>query len=421
MTKGDAISTIRNMIDNSYFKELTLAVRTNGKSKSLEDYNILEEYHNRFSETPRLLKITDDECDIFLHGKLRDLLEKELKGKIIFDDTEYNLKRDKYVPTREVWLLADGYILNLWTGESKNIYANPEIDIKLGKHESLVEGNTILVPPHESPRVNKEFEKRLIDTFKKTTIKEYERNSIGMMCVDGSGDLYVKEFTLDKKFKINDLDIHYGDGFKTFESDLFKKLKTDTKGLVLLHGSPGTGKTYFLRYLLQKLAKTKKKVLYFPPSMVEAITDPSFFNFIMNWTMDNGKNSVLLIEDAEPLLLSRESTRNMGITNLLNLTDGILNDILSIQIIATFNTNLNELDKALLRPERLIARKEFKKLNVANGKKLAEILGLDPVTIKKEMSLAEIYAIKNDNEVLLHGVDKMTAAGERASIGFGNK
>lgn len=241
-TKGDAISTIRNMIDNSYFKELTLAVRTNGKSKSLEDYNILEEYHNRFSETPRLLKITDDECDIFLHGKLKDLLEKELKGKIIFDDTEYNLKRDKYVSTREVWLLDDGYILNLWTGESKNIYANPEIDIKLNKHESLVEGNTILVPPHGSSRTNKDFEKKLIETFKKTTIKEYERNSIGMMSVDGSGDLYVKEFTLDKKFKISDLDIHYGDGFKEFSESLFKKLKTDTKGLVLLHGIPGTGK-----------------------------------------------------------------------------------------------------------------------------------------------------------------------------------
>lgn len=176
--------------------------------------------------------------------------------------------------------------------------------------------------------------------------------------------------------------------------------------------------TYFLRYLLQKLSKTRKKVLYFPPSMVEAITDPAFFNFIMNWTMDNGKNSVLLIEDAEPLLLSRESGRNMGITNLLNLTDGILNDILSIQIIATFNTSLNELDKALLRPERLIARKEFKKLTLENGKKLAEILKIDSNLITKEMSLAEIYSIKNDNEVLLHGVDKNSVTGERQTIGF---
>lgn len=179
--------------------------------------------------------------------------------------------------------------------------------------------------------------------------------------------------------------------------------------------------TYYIRYLLQCLAKTKKKVLYFPASMVETITDPSFFNFITNWTMENGKNSILLIEDAEPLLLSRDSTRNMGITNLLNLTDGILNDILSIQIIATFNTNLNDLDKALLRPERLIARKEFKKLTIDSAKKLAEMIGMDPNSITKELSLAELYSVKNDNEVLVHGVDKSRAYGDRSPIGFGKR
>jgi len=175
--------------------------------------------------------------------------------------------------------------------------------------------------------------------------------------------------------------------------------------------------TFYIRYLLQCLAKTKKKVLYFPPSMVEAVTDPTFFNFITNWTMDNGKNSVLLIEDAEPLLVSREANRNMGITNLLNLTDGILNDILSIQIIATFNTSLNELDKALLRPERLIARKEFKKLTIDSAKKLAEQLKIDPSLVTKEMSLADLYSIKNDSEVLLHGVDR-NGDGSRNPIGF---
>ena len=413
----DLITALRNVVDNSYFKDMTTALRSNGKSKSVEDFNILDEYQSSFNETPSLLKITHDDCDLFLYEKLKKLLKEEFgnPARVLFNDTEYNLKRDKYIPNREVWYLADGYLLNIWTSESKNIYANPELDVKLNKHDQLIEGNTLLVPPHESTRTNKDIEERVIKLFKTTTIKEYERNSIGMISVEPSGELYVKEFTLDKKFNIKDIDLHYGDNFKEFHGELFKKLKTDKKGLVLLHGSPGTGKTFYIRYLLQCLAKTKKKVLYFPPSMVEAVTDPTFFNFITNWTMDNGKNSVLLIEDAEPLLVSREANRNMGITNLLNLTDGILNDILSIQIIATFNTSLNELDSALLRPERLIARKEFKKLTLENSKKLAEQLGIDVATIKKEMSLAEIYSIKNDSEVLLHGVDKQS---ERGVIGF---
>jgi hypothetical protein len=415
----DLISTLKGIVGSNQFRDMTTAIRSNGKSKSVEDFNILEEYQTRFDETPSVLKITHDDCDLFLYEKLKALIKKEFSNfKVLYNDTDYNLKRDKYITNREVWYIDEGYLLNLWTSESKNIYANPELDIKMSKHDQLIEGNTLLVPPIHSNRVNKEIETRIIGTFKNTTIKEYDRNSIGMMSVDGSGELYVKEFTLDKKFKIQDLDLHYGSDFKTFHTELLKKLKTDKKGLVLLHGDPGTGKTFYIRYLLQNLAKTKKKVLYFPPSMVESVTDPAFFNFITNWTMDNGKNSVLLIEDAEPLLVSRESSRNMGITNLLNLTDGILNDILSIQIIATFNTGLGELDKALLRPERLIARKEFKKLTIDNAKKLSEVLGLDTSKIDKDMSLAEIYSVKNDSEVLLHGVDKDKSNGERPTIGF---
>jgi hypothetical protein len=415
----DIISHLKTMVDNSYFKDIVSALRSNGKSKSVEDFNILEAYQLYFKETPSLLKITHDDCDIFLYEKLKEQIKKEFKNsRVLFNDTEFNLKRDKYIPSREVWYLDDGYLLNIWTSESKNIYANPEIDIRMSKHDQLIEGNTLLVPPKESTKENKEIEKRIIDTFKTTTIKEYERNTIGMMSVDGRGELYVKEFTLDKKFKIQDLDIHYGKGFKEFDAALLKKLKSDNKGLILLHGETGVGKTYYIRYLLQRLSKTSKRVLYFPPSMVESVTDPTFFNFITNWTMDNGKNSVLLIEDAEPLLVSRDSGRNMGITNLLNLTDGILNDILSIQIIATFNTKFEELDKALLRPERLIARKEFQKLSIENAKKLLELLKLDPSKATKEMSLAEIYSIKNDNDILLHGIDKSNVNGDRKKIGF---
>jgi len=239
----DIIAALRNVVDNSYFRDLSISVKANGKSKSVEDFNILDEYQRRFEETPSLLKISHDDCDLFLYEKLKAILEKEFKmSKVIFNDTEYNLKREKYIANREVWYIDDGYMLNIWTSESRNIYANPELDVKLNQHDQLIEGNTILVPPKHSHRVNNDIEKRLIDTFKTTTIVEYERNSIGMMSVEGSGDLYVKEFTLDKKFKINDLDLHYGENFKKFHTELFKKLKTDKKGLVLLHGDPGTGK-----------------------------------------------------------------------------------------------------------------------------------------------------------------------------------
>jgi len=171
--------------------------------------------------------------------------------------------------------------------------------------------------------------------------------------------------------------------------------------------------TFYIRHLLSKISETDN-VLYFPPTMVNTITDPGFVNFINTWVNDNEKSCILLIEDAEPLLVSRDTDeRNIGITNLLNLTDGLLNDIFGIKIICTFNTSLNNLDKALLRPERLIARKEFTPLSKERGLKLAEKIKIDKERIKNDMTLADIYSIKKNTEVLLHNVDT-----NKKTIGF---
>lgn len=168
--------------------------------------------------------------------------------------------------------------------------------------------------------------------------------------------------------------------------------------------------TTYIRYLIKKIKTNNKhnNILYFPPTMVGSITEPGFINFISEWVSDSKGKNYLLIEDAEPLLESRNQTRNIGITNLLNLTDGILNDVLSIQIIATFNTNLKNVDDALLRPERLLARKEFKPLTEEKSLILAKEIGVKKELIKGEMSLADIYTLKKETKPLTHDVDEDT-------------
>ena len=174
--------------------------------------------------------------------------------------------------------------------------------------------------------------------------------------------------------------------------------------------------THFIRSLLRDLIKMGKFIIYLPPALVDSMTDPSMMNFLSSTIMDKaseGKSCVLLLEDAESLLVSRSSeTRSNGITNLLNITDGLLNDMLSIQVIATFNTELKNIDEALLRPERLIARKEFKKLKKEDAQELATLLDIKTV-IDKDSTLAEIYSKSKDREVLIHEYNN-----EKKKIGF---
>jgi SpoVK/Ycf46/Vps4 family AAA+-type ATPase len=217
------------------------------------------------------------------------------------------------------------------------------------------------------------------------------------------GDYYIKDFYIKKDYTINHPDLHYGKGFMEFHSSLINRFKVDSKGLVLFHGDPGTGKTFYIRSLIGDLVQMGRNVIYLPPNMVDHMVNPEMMSFISSTVLqqaENGKTCVLLLEDAEPLLVSRKMDgRSNGITNLLNVTDGLLNDMLSIQVIATFNTDLSNIDEALLRPERLIARKEFKKLSLEDSKKLGDVLGLE---IAKSSTLAEIYSKDHSNEILIH-------------------
>jgi hypothetical protein len=65
-------------------------------------------------------------------------------------------------------------------------------------------------------------------------------------------------------------------------------------------------------------------------------------------------NSVLIIEDAEAVIEERHGNTNGTVANLLNISDGLLSDCLNIQLLCSFNTNLSNIDKALLRKGRII-------------------------------------------------------------------
>lgn len=265
-----------------------------------------------------------------------------------------------------------------------------------------------LSPPEDSEFSNDYFEMWMTDLIDNCTLKKRPgKPKINMIEVRGNSFAMVERPVHDN-FAIRDLDINYGQGFETFHNELMGRFNTSTKGLVLFHGLPGTGKTYYIRHLLRQMALAKKAVIYMPPNMVDHLTDPGFMTFlttsVQNWS-NEGQFCVLLIEDAEPLLAKRqEGVRIQGVTNLLNMTDGLLNDLLNLQIICTFNVDLRKLDSALLRPGRLLARKEFRPLSVLDANLLAQRLGIKQ-HFNKPASLGDIYAMLKDQNTLVHDVD----------------
>lgn len=200
------------------------------------------------------------------------------------------------------------------------------------------------------------------------------------LIVKGSYGLELKSMEI-KRTKL-DIDLFYEDDFKEIDALIQKRLnRKKDKGIVLLHGLPGTGKTTYLRYLVGKL---KKRVLFLSPNVAGNLMDPEFIDLLI----DN-PNTVVIIEDAENIIMDRRATGSSSVSNLLNISDGLLADFLNVQLICTFNSSLTLVDNALMRKGRLIAKYEFDKLSIEKAQRLNDHLGFKKI-INKPMTVAEI-------------------------------
>lgn len=199
------------------------------------------------------------------------------------------------------------------------------------------------------------------------------------------------------------LEDNYNDDFIDVHQTILKRLKKkNEKGIVLLHGHPGTGKSYYIRYLISKL---NKRIIFLPADLGQSVTSPDFMPLLM----DN-PNSILVIEDAEKLITDRKNDKNSPVSALLNIADGLLSDCLNIQMICSFNTDLHRIDPALLRKGRLIARYEFKDLTLEKARSLGAKLK-HPVLPNAPMPLNAIYNMTESDY----------QPQERKAMGFGSK
>jgi len=183
----------------------------------------------------------------------------------------------------------------------------------------------------------------------------------------------------------NTIDINelYNDDFVNADEVITASIPKSESGMILLHGEPGTGKTTYIKHLISRFRD--KKFIFIQNDFVRELLKPSFIAFLLQ-----NKNAILIIEDAEKVVVARDSSSDESVVStLLQLTDGLFSDFLNIKIVCTFNTNLDRIDKALLRKGRMIAKYNFMPLSSEKTTALAKKLGYEGVT--GSLTLADIF------------------------------
>lgn len=189
--------------------------------------------------------------------------------------------------------------------------------------------------------------------------------------------------TVDVEWTEADLNVNYNDDLIGVDNLIQNAIKEKTSGLILLHGIPGTGKTSYIKTLLSR--NMEENFIFIPNDFVDEMLKPAFITFLIAQ-----KNSTLVVEDAESVIMSRNQSGNKSVVStILQITDGLFSDYLNIKVICTFNTDVSRIDKALFRKGRMIAFYEFKELTEEKAMKL---VGVDsPGELPETRTLAELY------------------------------
>ena len=166
----------------------------------------------------------------------------------------------------------------------------------------------------------------------------------------------------------------------------------------LLHGEPGTGKSFFLRGLISQVPKVRW--LLIPSNLVGNLSGPAIGQVLLqNANDDVSTPLVLILEDADSSVRERTSGGSPdSMSDLLNLGDGILGEIADIRIIASTNATNVQLDKALLRKGRLCQQVVFEELSTQHWHdRWKEMVGTEYTSSTvSDHSLANIYSEARD-------------------------
>lgn len=166
--------------------------------------------------------------------------------------------------------------------------------------------------------------------------------------------------------------------------------------ILIMSGPPGTGKSYAIRGLISESAGVDWALI--PSYLVPELSSPNIIASLITDRSDPDRPLNLIIEDADSLLKKREENSPDIISQVLNLGDGILGEMVNVKLIMTTNCPRVNMDEAIIRRGRLNAFIDFGTLPPEQATNIYKKLSNKDVIYTKNMILCDIYADAYEQE-----------------------
>lgn len=409
-------------------KELvSLSIRTDG-SKSYEELNTLVSIFTRITgkmshylsipsvfktynnvhtipskeESDRLQKIFEDIISEFgLESKTNYLVET--KGEDYYSPRFLGYDKNSSLEYKDLFRYGEGIICVIMYESFNSV---PIISGVLYTEESKEIAKKIWCKySEECYNVVKDYKEDIVDSYEITTVVSDPKT--------GCYDTYITNISPIVSLTSPDFLYNYNKDFP--ESRIKDFFEMDKGGIMIFNGRPGCGKSTYLKSLIFKYTNINFVILpqYF------LLGQENFRNLLFRMA-NREKDCVFIIEDCEQLLVQRENNSGQFssiISDILNYTDGIFGDLTRTKFIFTFNTDLHNIDKALLRPGRLFLKYEFTPLIGENLEKIASKIGytLSDEEKKNGVPLSELYSKTKTEDLLIEGRSKKRRIGFSAT------
>lgn len=213
---------------------------------------------------------------------------------------------------------------------------------------------------------------------------EVDGDNLFSLMLNDENELGLLPISIEEK-SWEEVESFYNKSIITKGKKIVNKINNKKKGLHILSGERGCGKTTFIKPLIREI---DKNIIYIPLTMIEN----SFNNIDFNSFLDIYGECVIIVDDCENYFNKIHQRSNIYVSNVLQQLDSLQSK--NIHIILSMNITIDLVDENLLNCNNLKSIIKFDKMSNKKARKLSKKLGFN----KKYLHSTSLSEVMNDKE-----------------------